>query len=161
VVPVIEETFFRGLVLGILLRSGRQYMSIFATSALFAIVHFLKAPEHTSSTVTWFSGFNSIAHAFAQFADPVLVAAAFTTLFALGWILGDARIRTRSLWLPIGLHSGWILAAGIFNKFSRRQMLALPWLGKNLLIGVVPLVVALITWALIRLWLRYDRPRES
>jgi membrane protease YdiL (CAAX protease family) len=160
-VPAIEETFFRGLVLGILLRSGRNYMSIFATSALYSILHFLKAPERTSTIVTWTSGFNSVANAFVQFTDPMLVAAAFTTLFLIGWILADARLRTRSLWLPMGLHAGWILTNGTFNKLAHRDMLALPWLGKNLLVGFVPLGVGLITWLLVRIWLKYDRARKT
>src|SRR5262249_55896040 len=63
-VPFIEEAFFRGIVLGVLLRSGRKYAAIFAVSAIFAAVHFLKAPEGTSEIVTWTSGFSSIAHAF-------------------------------------------------------------------------------------------------
>lgn len=159
--PLIEETFFRGLVLGVLLRTRQKYMSIFATSALFSVIHFLKAPDATSRTVTWLSGFNSIAHAFSQFAEPMLVVAAFITLFVLGWILADARIETRSLWLPIGLHSGWILAAGIFNKLTRRQILALPWLGKSLLIGLVPLGLGLFAWLLVRLWLRHVEARKT
>jgi membrane protease YdiL (CAAX protease family) len=159
--PAIEEIFFRGLVLGVLLRTGRKYLSIFATSALFSIIHFLKAPEQTSPIVTWTSGLNSIAHAFGQFTEPMLVIAGFATLFVLGWILADARIETRSLWLPIGLHAGWILAAGVFNKLTRRQILALPWLGKNLLIGIVPLALGLFTWLLVRLWLRYDQRRKT
>ena len=159
--PVIEETFFRGLLLGVLLRSRRALLAVLLTSALFSIVHFLKAPEHTSVAVTWSSGFKSIAHAFSPFADPMLVLAAFTTLFLIGWILGDARLRTRSLWLPWGLHAGWILAAGVFSKVTRREMLALPWLGKNLMVGLVPLGVGLITWLLLRLWIRYDRTGEN
>jgi uncharacterized protein len=155
VVPMIEETFFRGLVLGILLRSGRRYMSIFSTAALFAIVHFLKAPEQTSPIVTWASGLNSIAHSFQQFANPMLVAAAFTTLFLIGLILADARVRTRSLWLPIGLHAGWIFARGAFQGIAHRELLVLPWLGKNLLVGIVPLAVAGLTWMLMRGWLKY------
>jgi membrane protease YdiL (CAAX protease family) len=161
VVPMIEETFFRGLILGVLLRSGRQYLSIFQTSALFSIVHFLKAPEKTSIIVTWTSGFNSIAHSFAQFADPILVAASFTTLFLIGWILADARVRTRSLWLPIGLHAGWIFANGAFNRVARQETVALPWLGKNLLVGTLPLGIALLTWLLIRTWLKYDRTAKT
>jgi hypothetical protein len=106
------------------------------------------------------SGFNSIAHAFAQFSDPMMVAASFTTLFLLGLILADSRIQTKSLWLPGGLHAGWIFSAGIFNKITRREMLALPWLGKSLLVGLVPLGVAFVTWILVRLWLHYVRPRE-
>jgi membrane protease YdiL (CAAX protease family) len=154
VVPLIEEVFFRGLVLGILLKTGRQYLSMFVTSALYSIVHFLKAPEHTSPVVTWTSGFNSIVHAFVQFTDPLLVAAGFTTLFLIGWILTDARLKTRSLWLPIGLHAGWIFTAGGFNKIALRKMIALPWLGKNLLVGIIPLAVACLTWLIVRWWLK-------
>jgi membrane protease YdiL (CAAX protease family) len=105
--------------------------------------------------VTWTSGFNSIANSLAQFADPIFVAAGFTTLFMIGWILADARLRTHSLWLPIGLHGGWIFASGAFNKVAHREVLALPWLGKNLLVGIVPLGVACLTWIIMRGWLKY------
>jgi membrane protease YdiL (CAAX protease family) len=161
VVPIIEELFFRGLVLGILLKSGRRYVAMFMTSALYSIVHFLKAPEHTSTVVTWSSGFNSIAHAFVQFTDPILVAAGFTTLFLIGWILADARLQTRSLWLPIGLHAGWILTSGVFNKIALRQLIILPWLGKNLLVGIIPLVIAGLTWLIVRGWLKYGGPGKT
>jgi uncharacterized protein len=154
-VPAIEETFFRGVVLGVLLRTGRQYMSIFATSAIFSVIHFLKAPERTSIIVTWTSGLNSVVHSFARFGDLTSVAAMFTTLFLIGWILADARLRTRSLWLPIGLHAGWIFAAGAFNRVAHRGVLELPWLGKNLLVGIVPLGIAGLTWVIMRSWLRY------
>ncbi len=160
-VPVVEELFFRGLLLGILLRNASRLVAIFLTSAFFAILHFLKAPEHTVGSVSWTSGFVSIAHSFSQFREPMLVAGGFATLFLLGWILADARIRTRSLWLPIGLHSGWILVAGIFNQVARREMLALPWLGKNLLIGIVPLTLGFLTWVLLRAWLKHAVPRAS
>ena len=155
VVPAIEETFFRGLILGILLRSGHKYMSIFVTSALYSVVHFLKAPEQTSTIVTWTSGFNSIAHSFAEFADPILVTASFATLFLIGWILADARMRTRSLWLPIGLHAGWILVSGSFNRIAEAEIVMLPWLGRNLLVGIVPLAVGCLTWLIVRGWLKY------
>ena len=161
VVPIIEETLFRGLILGILLRTGRQYLAVLITSAFFSVVHFLKAPERTSTVVSWASGFNSIAHSFSQFSDPLLVAAAFTTLFLIGWILADMRLRTQSLWLPIGLHAGWILGNGLFNRIAKRQELALPWIGKNLLVGLVPLGVCLITWILVRLCLHYRQARKT
>ena len=155
VVPAIEETFFRGLILGILLRGGHKYMSIFVTSALYSIVHFLKAPEQTSIIVSWTSGFNSIAHSFAEFADPILLTASFTTLFLVGWILADARMRTRSLWLPIGLHAGWIFASGLFNRIAEAKIVILPWLGRNLLVGIVPLAIGCLTWLIMRGWLKY------
>jgi membrane protease YdiL (CAAX protease family) len=146
--------------LGVLLRSGQRYLSILVTSALYSIVHFLKAPEQTSALVTWTSGFNSIAHSFAPFADPILVTASFTTLFLIGWILADARMQTRSLWLPVGLHAGWIFASGTFNRMAELEVVMLPWLGRNLLVGIVPLGVGGLTWLIMRGWLKYAGDRK-
>jgi len=159
-VPFIEETFFRGIVLGILLRTGRKLLSVVAVSGLFAAVHFLKGSERESVIVTWISGFQSIGDAFAGFGDPMMVLAAFATLFLIGCILADARVLTRSLWLPIGLHAGWIFSSGTFSLLAHLQMLALPWLGKNLLVGLIPLGLAGVTWVLMREWLKHDRARK-
>jgi uncharacterized protein len=156
-VPFIEEAFFRGIVLGVLLRTGRKYIAIFAVSVIFAAVHFLKAPERTSEIVTWTSGFSSIAHAFDGIGDPVLVGSALVTLFCIAWILADARVLTHSLWLSIGLHAGWIFSSGTFSRLARQQMLAFPWIGKNMLVGIIPLGVAALTWVIMRIWLKYDR----
>ncbi|HEY2047283.1 MAG TPA: CPBP family intramembrane glutamic endopeptidase [Candidatus Udaeobacter sp.] len=156
-VPFIEETFFRGLILGTLLRTGRKLLPVVAVSGLFAVVHFLKGSERESAIVTWTSGFQSIGDAFSGFGDPMMVLAAFATLFLIGCILADARVLTRSLWLPIGLHAGWIFASGTFNSLARAQMVALPWVGKNLLVGIIPLGLAAVTWIVMRLWLKHDR----
>jgi membrane protease YdiL (CAAX protease family) len=91
----------------------------------------------------------------------MLVLGGFTTLFAIGIVLGHARLRTRSLWLPIGLHAGWILTSEAFGKIARREIVALPWLGKNLLIGLVPLSVCLLSWVLLRVWLSYADSRNT
>ncbi len=159
-VPFIEETLFRGLILGVLLRAGRPFTAAFITSAFFAIIHFLKAPDRTSTAVTWTSGFRSIANSFVQFADPMLVLASFTTLFLVGAILADARLRTASLWLPIGLHSGWVFVSGVIGKVTRQTTTILPLLGKNMLIGLVPLGLGLLTWALVAFLFPYPK-RES
>jgi len=157
IVPILEELLFRGFILGVLLRSFSRLGALLLTSGLFSIVHFLKAPEATTpnDAVRWFSGFDSIAHSFGQFGDPMLLAAGFLTLFAIGCILADARLQTASLWLPIGLHAGWIFASGAFSKAAHRELLALPWIGKDLLVGIVPLIIALASWALMRGWLKY------
>jgi CAAX protease family protein len=160
-VPLIEELFFRGLLLGVLLRSASRILAITFTSGFFAVLHFLKAPQESGAAVAWNSGFISITHSFGQFSEPVLVAAGFTTLFLLGWILADARIHTRSLWLPIGLHSGWILAAGLFAIMARPAGIGLPWVGKSLLVGIVPLSVGLLSWLLIRAWLNHVAARAN
>ena len=159
-VPFIEETFFRGILLGVLLRTGRKYIAVFTVSALFAAVHFFKAPERTSAIVTWTSGFDSITHSFGRVEDPMMLACAFATLFVFGCILAVARLYTHSLWLPIGLHAGLIFGSSAFSWLAHRQIVALPWVGKNLLVGIVPLGVAAVTWIMMRTWLKYDRASQ-
>jgi uncharacterized protein len=161
IVPLIEEALFRGLFLGVLLRGLRPWPANLLSAAIFSIVHFLKAPDQITTTVQWFSGFVSLSHSFDQFNEPMLVLAGFTTLFVIGIILGHARLRTQSLWLPIGLHAGWILASEAFGKIARREVMALPWLGRNLLVGLVPLSVCLLSWVLLRVWLSYAASRDT
>jgi membrane protease YdiL (CAAX protease family) len=160
-VPFLEESLFRGLFLGILLRGLRPWTANLLSAAIFSIIHFLKAPDLTNPVVGWNSGFVSLAHSFDQFGEPMLVLAGFTTLFVIGLVLADARIRTRSLWAPIGLHAGWILSSMTFGKIARRELVALPWIGKSLLVGLVPLSVCLVSWLLLRLWLRSAAPPRS
>jgi uncharacterized protein len=161
VVPLIEEPLFRGLFLGVLLRGLRTWPANLISAAIFSIVHFLKAPEETAATaVNWSSGFVSLSHSFDQFREPMLVLAGFTTLFVIGVALAHARLRTRSLWAPIGLHAGWILASMFFGKIARREVIVLPWLGKSLLVGLVPLAVCLLSWVLLRTWLKYADTRD-
>ena len=160
-VPLIEEAFFRGIVLGVLLRTGRKYIALFVVSAFFAAVHFLKGSERTSAIVTWTSGFNSIAHSFASVWDPMMLVSAFATLFLIGCILAHARTLTHSLWLSIGLHAGWIFGSGSFSLLVRRQTVVLPWLGNNLLVGIIPLGVAAVTWIMMRTWVKYDRASQA
>lgn len=161
VVPFIEEGFFRGLIQGMILRDNRPLTATLLSAGIFAIIHFLKAPEETTTSVTWASGFVSLAHSFDQFSEPMLVLAGCTTLFLIGVILAYARLRTRSLWLPIGLHAGWIFASSEFNKVAHRELVILPWLGKNLLVGIVPLCVCFVSWILLGVFLKYGVARKS
>jgi uncharacterized protein len=161
-VPIVEELFFRGFILGVLIRSVSKFTAVLLTSALFSIIHFLKTPEILpNESIHWFSGFVLAGNSFSQFGDPILLAAGFLTLFVIGCVLADARLATRSLWLSIGLHAGWIFANGSFSKAAHRERLILPWLGKDLLVGIVPLMLALASWALVRGWLRYANARAA
>lgn len=161
VVPFIEEALFRGLFLGVLLRAIRPWPANVVSAGIFSIVHFLKAPDQTTTLVQWYSGFVSLAHSFDQFREPMLVLGGFTTLLVIGIILAHVRLATRSLWAPIGLHAGWILTSMAFAKIARRNWMLLPWLGKNLLIGLLPLAVMLVTWLLVSVWLNYGRLRQT
>lgn len=170
VVSVVEETVFRGIVLGVCLWNLPVRASVSVSAALFALVHFLKPGKSKlgAEAVQWTSGFSEL-FSFADALPPgaVLICGA-ASLFVAGWILGQATVRTRSLWLPIGLHAGWIVGMQTSNIFLRLSgddpAASLPWVGPSLVSGAVPtgllplggLIVA--AW-LVRMYLRYvNRP---
>ncbi len=121
------------------------------------------APSHIGPT----SGFAMTAEIFRRLARPALFLSEFLTLFAIGLILALARTRTASLWLPLGLHSGWIfmntlymgstlttkaLKRGEFNLGSGDS--AIPLIGAQLKIGLLPLAVLLLSGLAVLWWLR-------
>jgi len=71
-------------------------------------------------------------------------------------------VTTRSLWLPIGLHAGWVFAQQTSNLFLQTTASGpsawLPWVGPNLVSGAVPtgllpLAALLATGLLVKFYL--------
>lgn len=160
VVATLEEALFRGGILGLFRRTLPALGALFCTTLLFAIVHFLKPDEDVEiARVTWTSGLALVPHVFHQFTEPMSVLASFSTIFVLGWVLGDAALRTRSLWMSIGLHAGVVFAKMSFAKFTKRESMHLPWIGPELQIGLVPM--ALLALAGVLVWLRLRSERAA
>jgi len=137
-VALIEETFFRGVVQGAWQRQMNATLAVVWASIVYSALHFLKpnlvkiAPDQ----VSWDSGFTCLAGiATHSFRDRDSLAG-FVTLFLAGGVLGLAYFRTGALYLPIGLHAGWVLA----NESGR-------WLGGGSVIEYVtcwPMLVLLL-----------------
>ena len=204
IVALLEEWLFRGVFLGVALRTSRPWAAILVVSALFAILHLVKAPDillhdeagrksvnavlksgnwaghadalrtrpdagnwmidrdykqFSPTNIHWGSGFEMTAAIFRKKAEPKLFFSEFLTLFAIGVILARARCATKSLWLPIGLHAGWIFAntlclgmtmpadalkAGGFQFHAGGT--GIPWIGEELKIGLLPLATLILTW---------------
>ncbi len=164
-VGAIEEFFFRGCLLGLALRTAGERAAMIFVAVFFAAVHFLKPPEDLvmPDPVAWTSGFWLVGNIFHQFMEPVFVAAEFTTLILVGWILGYTRLRTRSLWLAIGLHGGWVFGIKLFGALTRRARgigETLPWIGKDLKSGLAAVAVVAITGALVWAWLTWLERKE-
>ena len=166
VVSVIEEVLFRGVLLGIFLRAMRAGPAILSLSFLFAFAHFLEPP--VGATVpdpeALDAGFVLLGQIFARFADPLEFLSRFAVLWAVGIVLGIARWRTASLWLPVGLHAGWVFCFALF-KAATWPVPGLPpetrWLvGMTLLEGVLPLVVVAITGIVVAMLTRSRDPLE-
>jgi membrane protease YdiL (CAAX protease family) len=156
-VAVIEECLFRGGMFGLFRRTLRPFTALFWVTAIFAIVHFLRPDEDfVIENVNWLSGFALLPRVFHQFTEPMNLLAGFTTIFVLGWVLGYATLRTRSLWLPIGFHAGVVFVKMSFAKFTKREALCLPWVGSELQIGLVPVGVLALGGVLVWFWLRHE-----
>lgn len=156
VVAFLEEALFRGGMFGLFRRTLKPYAALFWVTTIFAIVHFLKPEDIAVTRVGWASGFALLPHVFHAFAEPMALIAGFTTVFTLGWVLGYATLRTRSLWMAIGLHAGVVFVKMGFAKFTKRTDTALPWIGERLEIGLVPVLFLALAGILVWLWLRHE-----
>ncbi len=116
-VAVIEETFFRGALQGALQRRMNAIAAIVLASAVYSALHFLKpnGVNIPADRVTWTSGGQCLLWIVTQSLVQKGVFVGFVSLFLVGCVLGLAYSRTRALYLPIGLHAGWVLV----NEFIR------------------------------------------
>ena len=151
-VGFIEECIFRGAFLGLLQRRMLQRPALIASSLFFAVLHFIHPPAGTVAPgdVTWLSGLALIPEIFSQWKNPTMVVASFGTLLAVGMVLGWAMQHTRSLWLGIGLHAGWVFCVQGFGKFASFAPGKLPWIGADIRIGLAPLITVILTGVLCR-----------
>lgn len=160
VVALIEEILFRGVLLGIFLRAMRPAPAIAMLSFLFAFVHFLQPPPmvRVLDPEAANAGFELLGQIFRRFADPTSMASEFSILAAVGVVLAYARYRTASLWLPIGLHMGWVFGVGLFKE-ATWPVFGLPdfvrlMVGPHLREGLMPLSVVIVTGMLVHLMTR-------
>jgi membrane protease YdiL (CAAX protease family) len=150
VVAVIEEMLFRGALQGAVRKTSGEGFALVSVALLYAAVHFLKPPGHgmEAEAIHWWSGLALLPDTFSQFREPGLLLGGFSTLLLLGLILGYARERTQSLWMPVGLHAGWILGKLGLVEVTRHSE-AWPWLGPDILIGLGPVLTLLLAWGIV------------
>lgn len=171
VVAVLEEFLFRGVLLGLAVRALGRWPAALAVSVAFAAVHFLKPGKKDVAEVTWGSGFAQIAAVWDGLPSALQLGFGFLSLVLAGLILAGAALRTQSLWLPIGLHAGWILGQQGIQWLAKYRIKPpeawLPWVGPNVVsgavpTGLVPAFVLLLTGLAVWLYIRYvTAPRRT
>ena len=119
-----EEFFFRGLFLKTLMEDFPTWFSIGISSLVYSLVHFLQPfilnrPEDLSLFYTESIG-----------------------LFLFGVLMAYAFLRTRSLYLSMGLHGGFIFFMKMDGIFVDRLMV------KGWLFGEERLVGGIATWCI-------------
>jgi len=162
-VAVAEEFLFRGVLLGLAAKSFGRWPAAVGVSVVFAGVHFLRPGKQPDSGVEWWSGLAQILRVFDAAPPLSLWITGFLSLLIAGMILALATFRTRSLWLPIGLHAGWIFCQQALQWLARYRVkpseALMPWVGPNVVsgavpTGLVPLGVLVLTGAGVWFYLR-------
>jgi membrane protease YdiL (CAAX protease family) len=168
-VSIVEELFFRGALLGIFLRAFRPSIAIVSLSLIFAAIHFLTPPDHfsISDPRSTGAGFEMLTLIGQRFLQPQAILHSFVSLFLVGVILGVARFGTASLWLPIGLHTGWVFSMKSFGQLTQRRE-DLPeklnlYMGEIMNEGLVPIAILMMTGITVALYLKllHQRPKED
>lgn len=108
-VGFVEETFFRGLFQGAVVRELRRpVVGILLVSVVYSAVHFLARVKIPHEQVDWHSGLVLLASVGSKFATPALIVDSFLSLVAVGVLLGLVAWWTGSIALSVGLHAGWV-----------------------------------------------------
>jgi membrane protease YdiL (CAAX protease family) len=159
---VVGELLFRGLLLGMFLRALKPAVAVGLLSLLFAFVHFLQpqAGMVVPAAEERWAGFVMLGRILGQLAGPELLLTKFATLVAVGVALSYARIRSGALWLPIGLHAGWVFGILLFQRVAEQSAAAQTlWTGGSLREGLMPLLLILATALLVHLLtIDYSKP---
>lgn len=144
-IGIIEEILFRGYILNSLRKSLGPVAAVLLSSALFAVVHFIKPVE--PETVEWYSGLQLFSNLFAKAGDTFWPEVC--TLFGMGTVLATLSLWTRSVYLAIGMHAGWVWIMMLFRLFTENQG-KLVWLygpGEWISKGWIGPVMAFAVWA--------------
>jgi len=117
VVGILEETLFRGGILGALKKVYGWITAILISSAIYSIVHFFSRVESPSS-VEWYSGFVTLAMMMRGFIEFNTLIPGFFNLFMVGTILGLFYKLTGNIYFSIGTHAGWVFWLKTYKFFA-------------------------------------------
>ncbi len=151
-VGIIEETIFRGFLLGGLLREWSRLVAVLLSSTLFSAVHFLHAKIPVTSRFDLDVGLRALVAHVRPLAQPSTLLP-FIGLVLVGVALAYAYLWTDSLPFAIGLHAGWIFL-GKIDGFLLRERTSVQWLygQQGILAGVLGWAFLLLMLPLLRLW---------
>ena len=150
-VPLLEETVFRGFLQGELSEGLGWRAGWIGTAAIFALSHFLKIPHDVDQQPVYpWSGVTAVGSAFLPVIHGEFICGKGLNLFLLGLILGGIVLRADTLWVNAGLHSGLILAVLLFSGLTRpMEPPRVAYLGGDILSNPITSVV----FVLLGLWL--------
>lgn len=111
-IAIIEEAFFRAVLLGGMLDDFGSRPALILSAAVYALAHLVRAPARFQlHGVHPLAGFEVLAASFGQFSDPVALLPPLIGLFLLGLVLGEAFLLTSTVYISLGMHAGFVVGA--------------------------------------------------
>jgi len=141
----MEEAFFRGYLLQSFQKNMSLPKAVCVCSLIYSILHFFRADVLVSTGFQPFVGFTTMAQFFKPiFFDFFKNLPAIIGLFLVGVVLSYAFIKTKSLYLSIGLHAGMVFMMKADALFLVRIREKQDWL-----FGDSDLVTGALVWSLL------------
>ena len=111
-----EETLFRGVIFGSLLRSSKLVNAVVISALIYTVLHFTKSSlQIPAELVTHSSGFELFFNSLQPLANPVIIDS-FIALFLAGVFLSIVRYKAATLAFGIGIHAGWVFVIKLTRK---------------------------------------------
>ncbi|MBM4053267.1 MAG: CPBP family intramembrane metalloprotease [Planctomycetes bacterium] len=109
IVGCVEELIFRGFIFQSVLRDTKVLFAVFFSSIFYSLLHFFKSDFLATPGFQPFVGFIVVYQSFANIILNIAeILPLIIGLFIVGTILSYAYLKSNSLYLPIGLHAGWV-----------------------------------------------------
>ena len=145
-VAFLEEGFLRGYLFQMCRREGGGFFAYALQILIFPVLHFVKPPNAAAlGPVDAWSGFHMLGTSLGHFTHPSGIVGGLIVLAAIAWMLCRALVCRGNLWMPIGMHAGWIIVLQLSSEFLQQGVAASSWPGwvlggGNLSHGVLALV---------------------
>ncbi|MGH8499465.1 MAG: CPBP family intramembrane glutamic endopeptidase, partial [Methylococcales bacterium] len=123
IVSVLEESLFRGLLFGALMKYGNIRSALLITAFFYAGLHFIGGRgDIPAEELRWTSGLELVPAALLQISSPANLDS-FLALFVVSLFLCAVLIETpRGIGYCIGLHAAWVFIL----KLTKRYTAAVP-----------------------------------
>ena len=125
----LEEILFRGIIFKGFLDDRRPVAAFVVANLLYAAIHFVKPREKFFlSELDPRAGMVHLIYSFQPFLDLANILPGLFGLLLIGVVLSYAFQRTGSLYLSIGLHTGWIFGLKTVRLYGDYSRADLGWL---------------------------------
>ena len=112
IIAIIEEAFFRAILLGGMRDDFGSRPALVLSAAVYALAHLVRAPARFQlHGIHPMAGFGVLASSFGQFSDLAVAIPSLIGLFLLGLVLAEAFLLTGTVYFSLGMHAGLVVGA--------------------------------------------------